>query len=124
WGNGPTPSADSETNSLELGVKFRSDQNGFITGLRFYKDSANTGTHVGHLWSSDGTMLAEATFTGESGSGWQEVSLDNPPLHALAVGQDGPNGAYTQGPSGTFPAQTFQSTNYWDDVSSDKQVGP
>ena len=37
------------------GVKFRSDEAGFITGLRFYKGALNTGTHVGHLWTADGT---------------------------------------------------------------------
>ncbi len=37
--------------AVELGVKFRSDTAGYITGIRFYKASANTGTHVGNLWS-------------------------------------------------------------------------
>ena len=48
--------------AVELGVKFRSDVAGSISGLRFYKATANTGTHLGHLWSSTGTMLASATF--------------------------------------------------------------
>ena len=39
---------DGDTNAVELGVKFRSDVTGFITGLRFYKTSGNTGTHIGH----------------------------------------------------------------------------
>ena len=68
----------SDTNAVELGVKFRAQVDGQITGLRFYKGTTNTGTHVGHLWSRTGTMLAEATFTGESARGWQEVSLSNP----------------------------------------------
>ncbi len=51
---------------VELGVKFRSDVAGTITGIRFYKASTNTGTHVGNLWSSSGTLLATATFSGES----------------------------------------------------------
>ena len=55
-----TPSA------VELGVKFRADQPGFVTGIRFYKGAGNTGTHVGNLWTSDGTLLATATFTGET----------------------------------------------------------
>ena len=57
--------------ATELGVKIRSDVNGYITGLRFYKSAANTGTHVAHLWSSTGQLLATATFTGESAMGWQ-----------------------------------------------------
>jgi sulfur relay (sulfurtransferase) complex TusBCD TusD component (DsrE family) len=61
--------------AVELGVKFRSDVAGNVTGIRFYKATANTGTHLGHLWSSTGTLLASATFAGESASGWQQVNF-------------------------------------------------
>ena len=64
--------------AVELGVKFRSDVSGMIRGIRFYKASANTGTHVGNLWTSTGTLLASATFTGESASGWQQVNFTTP----------------------------------------------
>jgi hypothetical protein len=64
--------------SVELGVKFRSDVAGKITGIRFYKATANTGTHVGSLWNSAGTKLAAATFSGETASGWQQVSFSTP----------------------------------------------
>ena len=39
WPANPTPSVltDSDTASVELGVKFRSSVNGFICGIRFYK---------------------------------------------------------------------------------------
>jgi hypothetical protein len=67
-----------DPNPVELGVKFKSDQNGFITAIRFYKGSSNTGTHVGHLWKADGTLLASATFTGETASGWQQANLSAP----------------------------------------------
>ncbi|PYU10769.1 MAG: hypothetical protein DMG37_19195, partial [Acidobacteria bacterium] len=63
---------------VELGVSFRSDVNGYIMGIRFYKSAANTGTHVGNLWSSTGTLLASATFTNETASGWQQVNFANP----------------------------------------------
>ena len=46
--------ADADNVPVEVGVKFRAGQNGYITGLRFYKGSTNTGTHVGTLWSVDG----------------------------------------------------------------------
>jgi len=129
-------------------MKFRSDAAGFITGVRFYKSEPNTGTHVGHLWTSAGALLGTATFTGETASGWQQVnfptgiaitanttyivsysapvghysdngsffaaSVDNPPLHALANGTDGPNGVYIYS-IGAFPNQTYNSTNYWVD---------
>jgi len=74
----PVVTANADANSVEVGVKFRSDQAGRITAIRFYKGAANTGTHVAHLWSSTGTLLATATFTGETGSGWQQVSLPTP----------------------------------------------
>ena len=45
---------------VELGLKFRSDTDGFITGVRFYKTSENTGTHIGHLWTVGGTLLGRS----------------------------------------------------------------
>ncbi|MGH2975980.1 MAG: DUF4082 domain-containing protein, partial [Solirubrobacterales bacterium] len=69
---------DGDGGSVELGVKFRSDVAGQITGVRFYKSAANTGTHVGSLWSSTGTLLAQATFGGETASGWQQVTFPSP----------------------------------------------
>ena len=72
--------------SVELGVKFRSDVAGTITGIRFYKAATNTGTHVGNLWSSTGTKLATATFTNETASGWQQVNFSTPvPITANTV---------------------------------------
>src|SRR5262249_39445114 len=60
---------------VEIGVKFTADVAGTITGIRFYKASTNTGTHVGNLWTSTGTNLASATFTSETASGWQQVNF-------------------------------------------------
>jgi hypothetical protein len=67
-----------DASSVELGVKFTSDSAGTVTGIRFYKAAANTGTHIGTLWSSTGTQLATATFTGETTSGWQQVNFTTP----------------------------------------------
>ncbi|MEO6031856.1 MAG: N,N-dimethylformamidase beta subunit family domain-containing protein, partial [Burkholderiaceae bacterium] len=80
WGSSAVPTNPSvaDPNAVELGVKFRSDVNGFITGVRFYKGTGNTGTHIGSLWTSTGTQLATATFSGETGSGWQQVNFANP----------------------------------------------
>jgi hypothetical protein len=63
---------------LELGVKFQASESGSITGLEFYKGPQNTGVHVADLWSATGTLLATATFTNETASGWQEVNFSNP----------------------------------------------
>jgi hypothetical protein len=70
--------SNADSSSVELGVRFKSDVNGSITGLRFYKGPSNAGTHVGSLWSSTGTLLAQATFTGETTSGWQQVNFATP----------------------------------------------
>jgi WD40 repeat protein len=80
WADTETPAllAADDTTAVELGVKFRSDVDGFITGLRFYKSAQNTGTHVGSLWSGAGQLLAQATFTNETALGWQHVSLATP----------------------------------------------
>ncbi|MBL0308582.1 MAG: DUF4082 domain-containing protein [Bacteroidetes bacterium] len=74
----PVVANGNDGQAIELGVKFKSSQNGYITGIRFYKGAGTTGTHIGHLWNTSGDMLAEATFTGESSSGWQEVLLGAP----------------------------------------------
>ena len=74
----PTILADADTSAIELGVKFQSDVDGYITALRFYKSSTNTGTHMGNLWTAGGTLLANVTFTDETASGWQEMPLPTP----------------------------------------------
>jgi hypothetical protein len=74
----PAVPDSADTSSVELGVKFKADADGSVTGVRFYKSAANTGTHIGSLWSASGTRLAQATFTNESASGWQTVTFSNP----------------------------------------------
>ncbi|MBP1752651.1 MAG: hypothetical protein H6Q57_1487, partial [Geobacteraceae bacterium] len=80
WSAATVPSvADAGADrAVQLGVKFRSDANGSITGVRFYKATANTGTHVGSLWTNTGVRLATATFTNETESGWQQVNFSSP----------------------------------------------
>ncbi|MBB3656627.1 hypothetical protein FHX15_001855 [Rhizobium sp. BK650] len=70
--------AAADNSSVELGVKFVASARGEITGLRYYKSAQDTGTHVGSLWSSSGQLLAQATFTAETGSGWQTVTFAQP----------------------------------------------
>ena len=101
--------------------------------------------------------MAQANFSGESASGWQQVSfptpvaiqpnttyvaayfapkghysvnefalnrppavgadvLDSPPLHALPDNGNG-NGLYQYTTESTFPQSTYQSENYWVDVT-------
>ena len=80
WSASTVPATvnSADSNAVEVGVKFRSDVAGTVTGIRFYKGSQNTGTHVGHLWSSSGTLLATVTFTNETASGWQQATFSAP----------------------------------------------
>jgi hypothetical protein len=80
WNDSFTPSATSVQGggtSLELGIAFTSDVAGYVTGVRFYKGTLNTGTHVGSLWSPTGNLLATANFTNETASGWQQVTFQS-----------------------------------------------
>ena len=68
----------ADANAIEVGTRVRFDTKGFVTGMRFYKGSQNTGTHTGSLWSADGTRLATGTFGGETTNGWQTLTFDTP----------------------------------------------
>ncbi len=68
----------SGSDPLELGMKFRSNADGYVTGFRYYKGDGAQGVHIGNLWSSSGSNLASAVFTNETASGWQTVSLTSP----------------------------------------------
>jgi hypothetical protein len=105
----------------------------------------NTGTHVGSLWSSTGTLLATGTFSGETASGWQELDFSSPVAvtagttyvvsyhtntghYAFTSGglssavTNGPltalasGGVYAYGSGNAFPSSSFNSANYWVDV--------
>jgi hypothetical protein len=79
----PSGIATDDPNPVELGMKFQASVNGTITALRFYKGATTTGTHVGKLWDSTGTLLASVTFTTETASGWQQQALASPvPIQA------------------------------------------
>ena len=140
----PAILSDPDPNSVNLGVKFLATEAGAITGLKYYKGAGDIGTHVGSLWTSTGTLLASATFTNESASGWQYVTFDNPvsisadttyvasyhsnghytrqsitsPRHTRMepLATPGPAaGVYAYGASDLFPTTT-SSANYWVDV--------
>jgi hypothetical protein len=105
FGNATPAVTDSgDSTGVNLGVAFTSDTNGYIHGVRFYKASNNTGTHVGSLWSATGTLLAQATFTGETASGWQQVMFSS--SVAVTAGTTyvasyfDPNGHYSDSPGG------------------------
>ena len=94
----PDTPADSDGAAVELGMKFRSTVAGKVTGVRFYKGAGNTGTHVGHLWSSSGAKLASVTFTAETDSAWQVARLATPvsiaPNTTYIISYYAPDGHY------------------------------
>ena len=67
-------------------------------GIRFYKAAANTGTHIGSLWTADGQRLAQVTFTGETASGWQQANFSTPvevqPNTTYVASYYAPNGRF------------------------------
>jgi hypothetical protein len=88
-----------DTSPIEVGLAFKSDSAGNITGVRFYKSSNDTGTHLGHLWTSAGALLGTVTFSGETASGWQQASFATPiSIQAnttYVVSYYAPNGNYS-----------------------------
>jgi hypothetical protein len=138
----PTQSTN-DNQAIEVGVRFRADVDGFVTGLRYY-GAASSAPRVGHLWTEGGTQLASATFVGDSLVGWHTVSLSP----AVRVTKDttyvasflstdgtyyadpgffnaafdaaplhapaGANGVYKYG--GGFPTDSFDATSYGADV--------
>lgn len=106
WSSSSTPPLvdSADPNAVELGMKFRSDVAGYVTGVRFYKSAANTGVHVGNLWTTSGTLLASVTFSGETASGWQQALFANPvlisPNTTYVVSYYAPVGRYSATNSG------------------------
>jgi hypothetical protein len=74
----PATASVNDPAAVELGMKFRSTVAGTVTGVRFYKGSANTGTHTGRLYSEAGAVLATVVFSGESATGWQTANFSAP----------------------------------------------
>ena len=71
----PKVDTADDAQATTVGTRFTVADDGFITGIRFYKGVGNSGTHTGTLYSSSGAVLATATFTNESTTGWQSVNF-------------------------------------------------
>ncbi len=95
----PSVASSGDTSALNLGVEFTPSANGWITGIRFYKGAGNTGTHIGALWTTGGSLLGQVTFTNESASGWQQANFSSPiPVTAgttYVASYLAPNGGYS-----------------------------
>ncbi|MET4901737.1 DUF4082 domain-containing protein, partial [Paenarthrobacter sp. CC6] len=104
----PSVQDSGDSGAYEMGLRFTPSVDGFVTGVRFYKSAANTGTHTGSLWSSAGERLATATFTSETASGWQAVLFSQ--AVPVAAGQK-----YTVSywaPNGRYSIQNFQWASF------------
>jgi hypothetical protein len=127
--------------TYEMGSKFTVSSAASLTGIRFYKDAGETGTHVGTLWNAAGGIVGQVTFGSETASGWQQASFSSPlamtpgAVYTVSVGfntrfvmtsyglryaltsgplssvADGQNGVYGLS-SGTFPTGSWASSNY------------
>ena len=111
WDSSFTGEPETDPSEIEVGVKFRADTPGYITGLRFYKTPEGTGTHVGHLYTAGGAQMAEATFTKETSSGWQQVDLAKP----VAINANTTYVASYYAPNGHYAALS----NYFSVVGAD-----
>ena len=139
------PGFPGDDSDYELGMKFRASQPGRITGIRYYRPAAESGAHIGRLWTSGGALLAIVNFSGESAAGWQLATLTTPVLiaanttyvvsvnnntHYAFLDQglaaavtrgplnsvaDGVNGVVNDTP-GIFPTSTYHSANYFREV--------
>jgi Domain of unknown function (DUF4082)/Abnormal spindle-like microcephaly-assoc'd, ASPM-SPD-2-Hydin/HYDIN/CFA65/VesB-like, Ig-like domain/Cep192 domain 4 len=136
--------SDGRRADHELGTRFSSTVAGQIAGIRFWKASRESGTHVGRIWDSRGRLLTSVVFANESASGWQTQVLPSPLAisanivytvsvntgntyyvetiygmsSAIASGDlrsvAGSDGVY--GSPGRFPSRSWRSTNYFRDV--------
>ena len=130
--------------SYELGTKVTLDEPMQLSAVRFYKDVRETGAHMARVWTGGGTLLAQATFTNETASGWQRQALGTPltlsanTTYVVSVNAnsffgvttsgllsqvvsgplrsvaDGANGVYGSA-AGVFPSQSYSSSNYFVD---------
>ncbi|WP_434318717.1 DUF4082 domain-containing protein [Leifsonia sp. P73] len=99
----PAVADAGDASAVELGLRFTAQQNGFITGVRFYKSTANTGTHTGSLWDTSGNRLATVSFSGETASGWQTANFVSP----VAVSAGTTYVVSYSAPAGHYSAQAY-----------------
>lgn len=134
----------SDTDSVELGVRFQAKVSGQVRSVRFYRGAATATGYTAHLWSAAGTLLGTATVQDGIVPGWQEATFSSPitiaanttyvasylaPTGRYAFTAQGFSAARTSGNltapanagvyryGGGFPTSVYQSTNYWVDIS-------
>ncbi|QBR87806.1 DUF4082 domain-containing protein [Microbacterium wangchenii] len=141
----PQTPVDADRDPVELGMRFTPKTDGVVTGIRFYRTTANRGPHTGTLWSASGKVLARVGFPEATSTGWQTADV-SPAVTVSAgatyvVSYHAPNGRYaadergfdrgvetdalsipagagvfTYG-SGAFPTENYRNSNYYVDVA-------
>lgn len=144
------PDPDAARDGIEVGVRFIADTDGVVNGIRFYRGSANSGLHIGSLWTAGGTRIGLGLFRRETATGWQTLLFSEPvriTANATYVASYHTNlgayssdagffdtpfdashlhasaGVFAYGDS-RFPLTSFDATNYWVDVLFDTVVRP
>ncbi len=110
WPGSTTPQTLSvnDSNPVELGVKFRSDINGMVTGVRFYQSNTGT-TFQAALWNSSGQQLAIGSVT-STVSGWQQLDFATP----VAITANIVYVASYHAPNGNYAVNSFGFANCLD----------
>jgi hypothetical protein len=128
---------DTDPAAVELGLRVRFDRDGYVAGGMLHR-----GTYAGpvtvHLWSGDGTLLAETTSAAETVVSYVRFPTRVPVVagEEYVVSYYAPEGGYastedyfsaamtiapyvvSQGAGvysygGGFPTQTWHDSNYW-----------
>ena len=94
-------------NAVEVGVKFKTDTFGVVTGVRFYKAAAeHRHAHRQPVDRRRPAPRARSTFTGETASGWQTARFSTPvaitPGTTYVASYYAPNGHYSVSDPGFF----------------------
>jgi hypothetical protein len=138
------PEQEDAKGQVELGLKFYVEKSGILKSFWFYQACSESGAHVFHLWSSDGTPLLSVTAQESIGQGWMEIPLpapfpvvastqyilsytsnsnyvETPDIFTEPVKRDGimaVAGLYSFGDLGSkAPAKTYKDMNYFLDLT-------
>jgi hypothetical protein len=76
----PKNTADTDTNAVTLGVKFKSTQAGTVSAIRFYRAVKNTSGYTVKLFNGSGSVLAQARSTSDTCTipCWEQISFASP----------------------------------------------
>lgn len=144
WGNGSPAGVRTadDSSSVELGTAFTANDAGSISGVRFWRSSAQDDAQPTALWTSGGRLLAASNASSSDDAGWQTAWFASPvsvdagdsfvvsyhtadgdypytaDYHGASVssGLSIPSsnaGRYTYSSSRAFPTRSYRSTNYW-----------